>query len=102
MPHPQKALPGGASGAASRIGDHVEAVRNPECPAIVASVWPGLTCRCRPARYSTGLSKRSIAKAINEAERAGIIDRHCRQGGKDGRALPSVYAIDWSRVQTAQ
>jgi hypothetical protein len=48
--------------------------------------------------YGTGLSKSSVAKAINEALQSGILVRE-RHKSAAGRDLPSFYAIDWDRVQ---
>ena len=48
--------------------------------------------------YGTGLSKSSVAEAINEAIGVGILVRE-RNKSSAGRDLSSLYAIDWDRVQ---
>jgi hypothetical protein len=48
--------------------------------------------------YGTGLSKSSVAEAINEALQSRILVRE-RHKSAAGRDLPSYYAIDWDRVQ---
>jgi predicted transcriptional regulator len=48
--------------------------------------------------HGTGLSKSSVAKAINEAVSFGILVREKYKSGS-GRDLSSRYAINWDRVQ---
>jgi hypothetical protein len=46
----------------------------------------------------TGLRKSSVAKAINEALKSGILVRQKNKSGS-GRDLSSLYGINWDRVQ---
>jgi len=48
--------------------------------------------------YGTGLSKSSVAEAINEGLQSGILVREHHKSAA-GRDLPSYYAIDWDLVQ---
>jgi hypothetical protein len=58
----------------------------------------GVKIKRRWRDYGTGLSKSSVAKAINEALKSGILVRQKNKSGR-GRDLSSLYAIDWDRVQ---
>lgn len=48
--------------------------------------------------YGTGLAKSSVAAAINDAVRAGVLRREQRTG-TDGRTIASVYEINWAKVR---
>jgi hypothetical protein len=58
----------------------------------------GVKIKRRWRDKGTGLSKSSVAKAINEALKLGILIRE-QQKSIRGRSLSSHYAIDWDRVQ---
>lgn len=58
----------------------------------------GKRVKRRRRDYGTGLSKSSVAEAINEAIGVGILVR-ARHKSSAGRDLPSQFAIDWDRVQ---
>jgi hypothetical protein len=62
------------------------------------AICGGVRLRRRWRDYGTGLSKSSVADAINEALHSGILVRE-RHQSEAGRDLPSYYAIDWDRVQ---
>lgn len=58
----------------------------------------GLRLRRRRRDFGTGLSKSSLAAAIKEAVRSGIVVQRRNKSGA-GRDLASLYAIDWDLVQ---
>lgn len=64
----------------------------------LAELRHGKRIECRWRDHGTGLSKSSVAKAINEAVQVGILV-HERSKTMRGRDLSSGYGIDWDRVQ---
>ncbi len=62
------------------------------------SLCHGTRLQRRWRDYGTGLSKSSVAEAINEALQSGILVRERHKSGA-GRDLSSFYAINWDRVQ---
>lgn len=47
---------------------------------------------------ATGLSKSSVAEAVNEAIAVGVIERRARKSSKGG-SLASVYRINWDTAR---
>lgn len=49
--------------------------------------------------YGTGLSKSSVAGALNEAERVGVLVRQRGRRGANNRSMASKYGINWRQVR---
>lgn len=64
----------------------------------LAEICKGVQVKGKSLKRGTGLSKSSVAKAVNEAVNSGIVLRQPRQSTK-GRDLSSLYGIDWDMVQ---
>ena len=64
----------------------------------LAQICSGVRVKDRWQDHGTGLTKSSVAEAINEAITAGIVIRQRRKGSTGGD-YASLYAIDWDKVQ---
>ena len=63
----------------------------------LSQICAGVRVKDRWRDHGTGLTKSSVAEAINEAIAAGIVIRQ-RGKGSTGGDYASLYAIDWDRV----